>query len=62
MNKFIVKKTAKKDYEQFTVRIEVELLDQVRNIVAENNLKSVNEFINDCIRFAINNMEIEEEK
>lgn len=60
MKEFIVKKKVRKETEQFTCRIEVDLLKEVRSIVLENNLDSVNQFINDCLRFALDNMKLEE--
>mgnify|MGYP001121563248 CR=1 FL=1 len=64
MADFIVEKRQRKEYEQFTCRIEVELLEEVKRTVLDNNLKSVNEFINNCIRYSLKNMTIldEEEK
>ena len=58
MSDFVIHRKKKKEYEQFTCRIETELLNNVRNIVAENNLTSINEFINDCIRYAIDHIKI----
>lgn len=62
MADFIVKSRKKKDYTQFTARIETEVLDNIRKIVNDNNLISINEFINDCLKFAIENLKITEEK
>lgn len=59
MKKLIVKRNIQKDYVQFTCRIENETLNTIRKIVNENNLYSVNSFINECLQFAINNIEIE---
>ncbi len=61
MPNFVIKNRKKKDYEQFTCRIEVELLEKIRRIVLDNNLSSVNEFINDCLKFSIEHLKIEEE-
>lgn len=61
MPDFVIKSRKKKEYEQFTCRIETELLEKVRKIVVENNLQSVNEFINECLRFSIENLTIMEE-
>ncbi len=58
MPDFVIRSKKKKDYEQFTCRIESDLLEKVRLIVLDNNLNSVNEFINDCIRFSIDNLKI----
>lgn len=62
MSDFVVQKRAKKEYEQFTCRIEVELLEEVKRTVIDNNLKSINEFINNCIRYSLKNMTILDEK
>ena len=35
-----------------------DLLEKIREIVTENNLQSVNEFINECLRFSIENLKI----
>jgi len=61
MPDFVIKSRKKKDYEQFTCRIESDLLEQVRMIVLDNNLNSVNEFINECIRFSIENLKVMED-
>lgn len=58
MDKFIVKRRG--DYVQITCRIEENLLNRIDKIVLEYNLTSRNAFINDCIRFAIQNMKIVE--
>ena len=58
MPEFIVHTRKKKEYEQFTCRIETDLMDNIRKIVKENNLTSINEFINDCLRFSIDNIKI----
>lgn len=60
MNQFIVKKRKKKEYVQFTCRIEEEIMDTLKSVVYKNNLESLNGFINDCLRFALNNIEIED--
>lgn len=60
MPDFVIKSRKKKEYEQFTCRIEIELLDKIRNIVVTNNLPSVNEFINDCLRFSMENLKVME--
>lgn len=56
MPDFIVNTRKKKEYEQFTCRIEADLMDNIRRIVKENNFTSINEFINDCLRFSIENI------
>ena len=53
MADFIVKSRKKKDYTQFTARIETDVLEEIRKIVNDNNLISINEFINDSLKFAI---------
>lgn len=62
MSDFIVKSKKKKDYTQFTARIETELLENIRKIVDENNLESINEFINASLKFAIKNLKIMNEE
>ncbi len=46
------------NYTQFTCRIEDELLEEIKEIVLDNNLYSINSFINECLKFAIENMTI----
>ena len=58
---FIIKSKKKKDYTQFTARIETDDLENVRKIVNDNNLVSINEFINDSLKFAIKNLKIMED-
>ena len=58
MSDFIIKSRKKKDYTQFTARIETSVLDNIRKIVDDNDLVSINEFINDCLKFAIENLKI----
>lgn len=62
MADFIVKSRKKKDYTQFTAGIETDVLETVRKIVNDNNLISINEFINDSLKFAIKNLKIMEDK
>ncbi len=62
MSDFIVRSRKKKDYTQFTARIETDVLETVRKIVDDNNLISINEFINDSLKFAIKNLKIMEDK
>lgn len=62
MSDFIVKSRKRKDYTQFTARIETDVLDSIRKIVDDNDLVSINEFINDCLKFAIENIKITEDK
>ena len=58
MSDFVIHSKKKKEYEQFTCRIETELLDNIRKIVNENDLTSINEFINECLRYAIPRVKI----
>lgn len=57
MADFIIKSKKKKDYTQFTARIETDVLESIRKVVEENNL-SINEFINDSLKFALSNIKI----
>lgn len=57
MKEFIVKR--RKNYVQFTCRIEEDMLEGIKHIVLDYNLESINSFINDCLRFAMGNMKIE---
>ena len=57
--KFIVHKKKKIEYEQFTCRIEEELITKLRKVSLESNTTSLNELINSCIRFALDNLKIE---
>lgn len=61
MADFIVKSRKKKDYTQFTARIETDVLEEIRKIVNDNNLILINEFINDSLKFAIKNLKIMED-
>lgn len=58
MKEFIIRKRG--NYVQRTCRIEEEVLDKIDQIVLNYNLQSTNSFINDALRFAIENMKIEE--
>ena len=62
MSDFIVKSKKKKDYTQFTARIETDVLENIRRIVDENNLESINEFINASLKFAIKNLKVMDEE
>ena len=53
MKEFIIRKRG--NYVQRTCRIEEELLEKLEELSYENN-QSVNSLVNDCIRFALNNM------
>ena len=59
MDKLIIKRKIKKEYEQFTCRIEVDLIDKLREISKESNI-SINEIISECIKYGLNNVEIVE--
>ncbi len=61
MPDFIIKNRKKKECEQFTCRIEVELLEKIRRIVLDNNLPSVNSFINQSLKFSVDNIKILED-
>ena len=62
MPDFVIKHKKKRDYEQFTCRIEVELLETIKRTVLDYNLPSINEFINDCIKYSLKNMKIVDEE
>lgn len=55
---FIVKRRKKIEYEQFTCRIEIELMKKLRMISIKTNTPSLNELINESIRFALDNVKI----
>lgn len=57
---FIIKRKKKIKYEQFTCRIELELINNLREISVQTNTSSLNELINECIRFALDNVKIVE--
>lgn len=57
--KFIVQKKKKIEYEQFTCRIEEELMKELRRVSILSNTPSLNELINASIRFALDNLKIE---
>ena len=40
----------------------MELLEEVKRTVLDNNLKSVNEFINNCIRYSLKHMTVLDEE
>lgn len=62
MPEFVIKPKKKKDYEQFTCRIESELLEKIKRTVLDNDIYSINEFINECLKYSLKNMKIEKEK
>lgn len=43
-----------KNYIQFTTRYEEDLMDKIREINAETGI-SINEIINQCVRYALDN-------
>lgn len=61
MPDFVIKHKKKRDYEQFTCRIESDLLETIKRTVLDYNLPSINEFINDCIKYSLKNMKIVDE-
>ena len=60
MDNFILQKRYEKKYIPFTLRLEERLFEKSRKIVIENNVKSMNQFFNECIEFAIENLKTEE--
>ena len=61
MPDFVIKKKKKKEYVQFTCRKEPDLLEKIKKTVLDYNLPSINEFINDCIKYSLENMKIIDE-
>lgn len=59
MQEFVVKKRS--HTVQRTCRIEEGLLDRIEEVVDICNLPSANSLVNECIRFALDNMLIEKE-
>lgn len=59
MNEFIIHKKKRNKYVPLTLRLEENLYNKSKDIVLKNDLKSVNQFLNDCIRFAIENLEVD---
>lgn len=57
MKEFIVKR--RKNYVKFTCRIEEKMLEKIKHIVLDYDLDFVNSFINECLRFALENLKIE---
>ena len=57
IKEFIVKR--RKNYVQFTCRIEEKMLEKIKHIVLDYDLDFVNSFINGCLRFALENLKIE---
>ena len=62
MPDFVIKHKKKRDYEQFTCRIESDLLETIKRTVLDYNLPSINEFINDCIKYSLKSMKIVDEE
>lgn len=50
------KKKSKKSYVQFTTRFEEDLMQQIRRISKETGI-SINEIINQSVRYALENKE-----
>ena len=50
----------KKDYTQFSCKMNRDMLEQVKRNVLDYDLKSTSSYINDCIQYALKNMKIEE--
>ena len=61
MPDFVIRKKKKKEAVQCTFRIEPELLETIKKTVIDYNLQSMNEFINACIQYSIDNMKIIDE-
>lgn len=57
MSGFIVKARKKKEYEQITCRIEEDLLEEIKKIVKENELGAVSDFIIQCIKYSLDNLD-----
>lgn len=55
------KKKSAKNYVQFTTRYEEDLMTKIREIHSKTGL-SINEIINKCVRYALDNTTIEKEK
>ena len=54
---FIVKARKKKEYEQITCRIEEDLLEEIKEIVRKNELGAVSDFIIQCIKYSLDNLD-----
>lgn len=55
------RKKSAKNYVQFTTRYEEDLMAKIRDIHDKTDL-SINEIINKCVRYALENTTIEKEK
>lgn len=47
-----------RNMKQITCTLEKDVVANVRKVVAENNLYSMSAFINDCVRFSMNNLDV----
>lgn len=47
------------EYTHYSWKFEKSTLEEVKRTVLDYNLMSINDFINDCIRFAIDHMRVE---
>lgn len=52
----------KKEYTQFSCKMNKDMLEQVKRNVLDYDLKSVSSYMNDCIKYALKNMKIEGNK
>lgn len=50
----------KRNYVQFTCKMDKDLLEKLKRTTLDYDLESINVLINDCIKFAIKNMKIED--
>lgn len=57
MDKLVIRKRDKKTYKQFTCRIEVDLIDKLREISEQTNLP-INTIIYMCIEFGLDNVQV----
>lgn len=48
----------KRELKQITCTLEKDVVATVRNVVEKYNLNSMNSFINDCVKFSMDNLEI----
>lgn len=59
MPEFTIREKKKKEYEKIACKIDKEYLDKANELVSENQFKTCSEFINSCVRFALENLKIE---
>lgn len=52
----------KKNYTQFSCKMDADMLEKVKRTVLDYDIESTNVFINDCIKYALKNMEIGKNK